>query len=88
MSTTLDPSDEGAVVAAITQTGPAASSDLRTGDRITAVDGQDIKDPSALSSAVLEHKPGDRVKLTVVRGGEQRTIEVQLGTRPDQVTQV
>jgi hypothetical protein len=25
------------------------------------------------------------VKLTVERGGDERTIEVQLGTRPDQV---
>ena len=30
---------------------------------------------------------GDHVKLTVVRSGEQRTIDVQLGTRPDQPVQ-
>jgi putative serine protease PepD len=87
VSTTADPNADGAVVAAITRSGPAASSDLRTGDRITAVDGQQIKEPGDLSSTVLDHKPGDRVKLTVVRGGEQRTIDVQLGTRPDQPVQ-
>ena len=36
---------------------------------------------------VLGHKPGDTVKLKVERNGQQRTIEVQLGTRPDQVAQ-
>jgi S1-C subfamily serine protease len=36
---------------------------------------------------VLDHKPGDRVGLTVMRGGEQRTIDVELGTRPDQPVQ-
>ena len=36
---------------------------------------------------MLEHKPGDTVELTVERDGEQRTIEVQLGTRPDQLDQ-
>ena len=87
VSTTADPNADGAVVAAITRSGPAASSDLRTGDRITAVDGQEIKEPGDLSSTVLDHKPGDRVKLTVVRGGQQRTIDVQLGTRPDQPVQ-
>jgi putative serine protease PepD len=87
VSSTLDANDGGAVVAAITPTGPAASSDLRTGDRITAVDGHAIKEPADLSSAVLEHKPGDRIELTVVRSGQQRTIAVQLGTRPDQLTQ-
>jgi len=87
VSSTVDPNDDGAVVAAITQTGPAASSDLRTGDRITAVDGRAVAEPSDLSAAVLRHKPGERIELTVVRGGEQRTIEVQLGTRPDQLAQ-
>jgi putative serine protease PepD len=87
VSSTLAPKGDGAVVAAITQDGPAADSNLRTGDRITAVDGREIKEPSDLSAAVLEHKPGDRVKLTVVRDGQQRTIEVQLGTRPDQIQQ-
>jgi S1-C subfamily serine protease len=84
VSSTLDPNEDGAVVATIAQRGPAADSELRAGDRITAVEGREIKEPSDLSSAVLEHKPGDRIELTVVRNGEQRTIDVQLGTRPDQ----
>jgi S1-C subfamily serine protease len=84
VSSTLDPSEEGAVVAEIAQGGPAADSGLRPGDRITSVGDREIKEPSDLSSAVLDNKPGDRVELTVVRDGEQRTIEVQLGTRPDQ----
>jgi putative serine protease PepD len=87
VSTTVDPSNDGAVVAAIAQDGPAASSELRPGDRITAVDGRAIKEPADVSTAILQRKPGDSVKLTVVRSGEQRTIEVRLGTRPDQLQQ-
>jgi putative serine protease PepD len=87
VSSTIDANADGAVVAAITQTGPAADSDLRPGDRITAIDGTPVKEPADLSNAVLQHKPGENVKLTVVRSGEQRTIEVQLGTRPDQLEQ-
>jgi putative serine protease PepD len=87
VSSVLDPDDDGALVDGIAQTGPAASSDLRPGDRITAVGDREIKDPADLSTAVLEHKPGDRVELKVVRGGQQRTIDVQLGTRPDQLAQ-
>ena len=83
------PSDnnDGAVVAAITDNGPAAGSGLRTGDRITAVAGEKIAEPGDLSTVVLKHKPGEKVSLTVVRGGDERTIEVQLGTRPDQLQQ-
>jgi putative serine protease PepD len=80
-----DPQDEGAVVGVITPGGPAAGSDLRPGDRITAIDGREIRQAEDLGSAIEDRKPGDRVKLTVQRDGEQRTIEVELGTRPDQV---
>jgi putative serine protease PepD len=87
VSSVPDPGEEGAVVADITSAGPAASSDLRVGDRITSFDGAAINEPADLSGAVLERKPGERVKLEVNRDGEQRTIEVELGTRPDQLEQ-
>ena len=87
VTSTLDPDEPGAVVDAISPNGPAAESDLRVGDRIDSVDGRKVTEPADLSSAILEHKPGDRIELGVVRDGEQRTIEVELGTRPDQVTQ-
>jgi putative serine protease PepD len=80
----FDPNSEEAVIGDITPGGPAASSELRPGDRITAVDGREIATSDDLASAIDDHKPGDRVKLTVQRDGEQRTIEVELGTRPDQ----
>jgi putative serine protease PepD len=87
VTTRPDQTEDGAVVFEIAQAGPAAASDLRPGDRIVELDGRAIKEPGDLSDAVLDHKPGDRVKLTVVRSGQQRTIDVQLGTRPDQVQQ-
>jgi S1-C subfamily serine protease len=46
-----------------------------------------VKDPDDLSAAVLDHEPGERIELTVVRGGDERTIDVRLGTRPEQVGQ-
>jgi putative serine protease PepD len=85
VSTAPEEGEDGAVVVAITQTGPAVRTDLREGDRIVKLDSRPIDEPVDLSNEVLEHMPGDRVKLTVERGGDERTIEVQLGTRPDQV---
>jgi S1-C subfamily serine protease len=35
-----------------------------------------------LADAVARHKPGDRLKLEVVRGGKTRTVEVTLGDTP------
>jgi len=87
VSTTQDPGQDGAVVADLTAGGPAAGSALRPGDRITRFGDEEIDDPSALSGAVLQRKPGERVELTVERGGRERTIEVELGKRPDQIRQ-
>jgi putative serine protease PepD len=78
---------DGAVVGTITPDGPAADTELRPGDRIVDLEGRAIKEPSDLSEAVVDHKPGDRVTLTVERNGDRRTIDVQLGTRPDQPVQ-
>jgi len=87
VSSTVAEGEDGAVVMAITRGGPAAGSELREGDRIVRLGDREIGDPSDLSAAVLEHKPGERVELTVERGGDERTIEVRLGERPDQLEQ-
>ena len=83
VTTRPDATEDGAVVFALAPGGPAAASELREGDRIVDLDGRAIKSPEDLSNIVLEFKPGQRIKLTVERGGDRRTIEVQLGTRPD-----
>jgi len=84
---TREETEDGAVVGAIAPDGPAADSDLRTGDRIVELEGRAVKEPVDLSEAVLDHKPGDRVTLTVERNGDRRTIDVELGTRPDQTVE-
>ena len=33
-------------------------------------------------AAVNEHQPGDEVELTLLRGGDERTVTVELGDRP------
>jgi putative serine protease PepD len=87
VSSTVRDGTDGAVVAAITADGPAAATELREGDVITKFGDRAIADPTDLSAAVLDSKPGERVAMTVERGGDERTIEVQLGTRPDQLEQ-
>ena len=75
------------MVADVAAGGPASSSELRTGDRIVKLDDREVNNPSDLSTGILSYKPGDRVTLTVDRNGEQTTIDVTLGTRPDQLQQ-
>ena len=87
VSSVEEPGSPGAVVADVAAGGPASSSELRTGDRIVKLDDREVKNPSDLSTGILSYKPGDHVTLTVDRNGDQTTIDVTLGNRPDQLQQ-
>lgn len=52
------------------------------GDTIVALDGKSLTSSTQLADAVARHKPGDKLKLEIVRGGAKRTIEVTLGNAP------
>jgi S1-C subfamily serine protease len=60
---------------------PAASAGLRGGDVLVAVDGVELADLRAYSDVLKARAPGDRVTVTVVRGGERITLDVVLGAR-------
>jgi len=72
----------GARVARVTSKSPAADAGLQTGDVITQVDGQTISGPDDLTSAITSKQPGDEVTLTLLRGGDTKTLKVTLKTRP------
>ncbi len=72
----------GAAVTSVVPGSPAAQAGLRAGDVITQVEGKDLKGESDLAAALADKKPGDKVKLTVVRNGSPQTIEVTLGQAP------
>ena len=43
----------------------------------------DLNSSDDVSAAVAAHQPGEKAKVTVVRGGNRRTLTVTLGTRPE-----
>jgi S1-C subfamily serine protease len=51
------------------------------GDTITSVDGKPVTSAEQLRGAIDAHAPGDKVTLTVVRGGKTRTVNATLGSR-------
>ena len=52
------------------------------GDVIVEFDGREVKSSAELQSAVEAKRPGDKVEITVLRGGDRETVEVTLGDRP------
>lgn len=71
---------QGAYVASVTDGGPAAKAGIKEGDVIVKIDDQDIVSADGLILAVRSYEPGDTVKVTVVRGDEEKTFDVELGT--------
>jgi S1-C subfamily serine protease len=52
-------------------------------DLITAIDGHELTHAADLSDVIGVHRPGDSVKLTLVRDGKKRTVSVTLAKRPE-----
>ncbi|MEV0924138.1 trypsin-like peptidase domain-containing protein [Streptomyces spongiicola] len=60
--------------------GPAAEAGIRPGDVITKVDGQRVHNGEELIVKIRAHRPGDRLELTLLRDGGERTRTVTLGS--------
>jgi len=73
---------QGALVVEPQPNSPAARAGLAAGDIITSLNDESIKNDRELTRKIAALAPGARVKLTVLRNGEVRTIMIRLGEPP------
>jgi serine protease Do len=67
------------------ESGEAADkAGLKAGDVVVKVDGRDITPEQTLSYLVGGIKPGTRVPLEILRGGQRMTLYAVVGTRPSE----
>src|SRR6266571_402340 len=74
---------EGALVAEPQADSPAAKAGIQSGDVITAVDGQPVKNARELARKISSMAPGNSVKLGVWRKGEEKQLTLTLGELPN-----
>ena len=68
-----------AVLGEVAAGGPAARAGLKTGDRITAIDGNSVSDFRDIVGRVSSH-PGETLTFTYVRGGGEHTVRIPVAT--------
>jgi S1-C subfamily serine protease len=89
------PIQSGALILEVAPDGPAARAGLRGagrdattgalvggGDVITSIDGETIAGPNDVAQTIGSKQPGDTSRVTYVRDGSERTVEVTLGSQP------
>jgi serine protease Do len=73
---------EGALVAQLEPNSPAAKGGIETGDVVTSVNGETVKDSRDLARRIAAIAPGTSTKLGIFRNGEVKTITITLGKLP------
>ncbi len=91
------PVSRGALVVEVMKGGPADKAGLRGGskmvqlgnallsvggDIITAVDGQAVNSSEDLVRRIRKHKPGEQVRLKILREKKSEELTLTLGERP------
>jgi serine protease Do len=76
---------EGALVAEPQANGPAAKAGIESGDVITAVNGEPVKDARELARTIGGLAPGNAVKLNVLHKGQDKVVNLTLGQLPNTI---
>jgi serine protease Do len=74
-----DEDEKGARITSITKESGAEKAGLKVGDVITKIGDEDVEDADDVSEAVRQHKPGDKVKISILRDGKAQTLTAELG---------
>jgi S1-C subfamily serine protease len=75
------PHTDGVQVEQVFPNTPAAKAGIQANDVITHFDGQKVEDVEQFRRLIANKKPGDKVKIKILREGEEKELEVTLEER-------
>ncbi|MCF7741035.1 MAG: Do family serine endopeptidase [Candidatus Marinimicrobia bacterium] len=73
----------GALVNEVVEGSPAQKAGLKIGDVIIEYNDTRVEHPQHLTSMVSSSDIGEKAELKIIRDGDEKTIEVELGKRPE-----
>ncbi|HEX9627164.1 MAG TPA: Do family serine endopeptidase [Acidiferrobacterales bacterium] len=80
----LDIKPEGLVVTGIVRNSPAHRAGLEPGDVILSIDGKKLNNAREMLISIAGRKPGDTLRMQVVRAGKTLNLEATAAERPAQ----
>ena len=80
--------EKGALIAEVVEDSPAAKGGLKAGDVLVKIGDEDIEDEGDVREAIHDYEPGDKVDFTVMREGQQITLNITLGEQEDDLGQI
>jgi len=75
---------KGAYIESVTPDAPAAQAGVQEGDLLVGVNGRAVANGTEATRAVGSARPGETIRLEVIRDGRRRTINVRSGVRPSE----
>ncbi len=76
--------DSGVMVAKVFENDPADKAGIKAQDIIVSIDGENIENSRELTAKVAGLTVGEKVKVTVIRNGEEKTFTVKIAKRDDE----
>jgi hypothetical protein len=74
---------KGVLVQHVEQGTAAAAAGIVPGDIITSLDGHPLPDFDRLTVRIAQHRPGEKIDVEILRGGERQKLTATLGSWPD-----
>jgi len=78
----MEPTTGGVKIMMVSPGTAAAKAGIKVNDVVIALQGKNYSEPDDFVQAMLRHKPGETIKLKILRGEEELEIEPTLGKRP------
>lgn len=75
---------KGVLVANVAADSPAAKAGVQQGDVITSFNGKAVQSSRELSQMAAATAPNTQVKVDIIRGGTPKSIELTVGTMPEE----
>jgi serine protease Do len=72
----------GVAIPQVTEGAAADKGGMKGGDVILEFDGEPVESATQFRNLVASRKPGERIKIVVLRDGERKTLTLQLDKRP------